>query len=640
MKAISIQKYFVLAVFTAFFAEYSYSQQCNPSSNPFNESERCREIVNGALDTTFSSRIIAIGPTAGHKKKTRSLFVNQSINRVGGFGVTMLKPNGGNERPRHANPNAVGSTFAVDIDGDCVYEREDELLSWIQQNHFNEIVLYNVDALLQFGKRNLVSFNRDVQDPKQVYDNLMGETKNIEWHLARFIHKAKTEYDLDVVAIVPKGIETTVYDTNFYEFHLNYSRNSYEYYLELLGDYTTDFIDKYIDKYHNTPWEINYLEYGEDTLFLPMDDDGRISDIDKLIVDVYNLHVFQLRTQLGFVHHGGVDGTDDDPDACNSLPSENSCLKGFDAHMIEWEWWDNIPSEVDGQFGLMQILVAFAKELEIKYSTICKLKYYLCQHKFDDSDWTSSVYTAQQRADIVDSIADRIYLYSYHNNPCDCYNGKTNSHDVKFETKVQLLANNGFGANNGQSVIVPVFNAKFYDEGLQSSPLPEVYGDGNMGCGGILTAACDYCADYSGNALRSLHPSYPSFLGFVENVFQDQYDLDSVKTANSDNIIYGYSWFKSSLLINHNFLSSTKTLTPPKDKQVILYPNPSNNGNFELKSESEIKEIHVYTLNGALILHKVIMANQANFQLNIAGIHFVQISYKNGDKEVVKAVKL
>lgn len=471
-----------------------------------------------------------------------------------------------------------------------------------------------------------------------VFTNTMGEIKPIEWHLSRFIYKAKTEYDLDVVGVVASNITNIDYQNRFYKFHLDFTRNSYEYYLSLLEDYTTDFVDHYISQYTLEPWNIKYLDYGEDTLFLPVDDDGRISDIDKAIVDIYNAYVFQLRLENGYIHYGGIDGTEDDPDACNSLPTENSCLKGFNAHMFEWEWWDSDASQVDAQLDLLEGLVTFAKTLEQNVST-CNLGMYVCQDRFDRTNWPTNNYTAQQRADKIDAIADRVYLYSYHNNPCDCYNGlAASTNNEKFSTKVDLLANNNIGANNGQTVVVPVFNGKYRDLNKFNAPRPQDYGDGNDGCGGD-DSNCDYCANYSGNALNSLASNgYNKFMGYVENVFQDQYDLDASTTSTSDNIIYGYCWFKSRLLIDNEFLSNVPVVDRNYSKNAILFPNPSVNGHFELRSSKEIDKILIYTLSGQLVLEKNIKSLNTQLELTAKGVYVLQVYYTDGEKDVFKMI--
>lgn len=155
-----------LAVTTSFlaFPYLSFSQStCGiASSDPYTKTDKCRAVANGDFDYTFGDRVSALGSTAGHKKKPRSLFVNQKLNGEGNFAETKrIIPGSSSNYDRYSDPRTVGSTFAIDGDGDCVYEREDELLHWVAQNHFNEIVMYNVSELLIYGHRDLISFTHD-----------------------------------------------------------------------------------------------------------------------------------------------------------------------------------------------------------------------------------------------------------------------------------------------------------------------------------------------------------------------------------------------------------------------------------------------------------------------------------------------
>lgn len=66
---------------------------------------------------------------------------------------------------------------------------------------------------------------------------------------------------------------------------------------------------------------------------------------------------------------------------------------------------------------------------------------------------------------------------------------------------------------------------------------------------------------------------------------------------------------------------------------VVVYPNPSSNGTFTIKSAEPVSEITVYTLNGALEMQT---KNNNNFTLPRRGTYIVRIKY--GNKEFTEKV--
>ena len=254
--------------------------------------------------------------------------------------------------------------------------------------------------------------------------------------------------------------------------------------------------------------------------------------------------------------------------------------------------------------------------------------------------------TEQQRANLVDEYAHRIYLYDYNKNPCDCYWGRGNnstSGDLKdFNHRVSVLSNNGYGADNGtaETFILPVFLAKYHDINIINDPnVPSVYGDNKKGCNNDLTA-CDYCNSKSGTALNDLATNgLQKGLGYVENIFQEQYNFDATNTStnNSDNHIFGYSWFKSRILLDNDFVSSTENIEKTNYFSKV-YPNPSSSY-FEVTSTERIKSISIFMINGVLLsTHKV---NNQPYKVDIAqsGVYILEIENENGKIEFQKLVK-
>lgn len=154
-------------------------------------------------------------PMVGAKQKFRSVFVNENINGRGGFANPK---DAATQNNIHFDPNAVGSTFAIDVDGDAIYEREDALLQKLVDLDFDEIALYNVSKILKKGTLTVTSLDVNNSITNQPYDNMMGETQPADWHLARFVSKAKNDYGLRVLAVVPSNKAHTDYEDEFYSF--------------------------------------------------------------------------------------------------------------------------------------------------------------------------------------------------------------------------------------------------------------------------------------------------------------------------------------------------------------------------------------------------------------------------------------
>ncbi len=649
--------------------------QCSPAatSDPFTQQDRCRSEADGEYNQSFQDRIEAInvqmgdspdGLKAGGKQKFRSLFVNGMINGEGGFAITekftpsSLNPNDN----RFSLSDEPGVIFAVDGDGDCVYERENEFLEWAVEQGFEELVLYNVAHLLGNGDKYIMSYpdpfgaNQSKPLGSGINDNIMGEYEKIEWHLSRFIYKAKTDYELDVVAVI-SGSNTLdpSFGQEFYQFHIGAPLRSddpvyYDDYLDLFEDFTEDYFMQYFEDFLDNPEDITYKTYGEDTLFLPRDDEDRISTIDKLVVDVYNLYVFQMRVSNNFIQAGGGD---ESLASCSSLPAAYSCLKAFDAHLWEWEWWDHVSSisgkdngkQADFELKLLRLYHDFMQTRinnfnDLLFPDACPIADYVCFDRSDHHSWGNSEYTPSQRANFTDEMADRVYMYAYNNNPCDLYNSTQSSPGKTFHQKLQLFANNGFGGNNNSSVIVPVFNAKYHSNSHWTDDRPFYYGDGNVGC--ETNKPCDFCDNYSGNALNSLLPNYPKQMGFVENVFQDQYDLNPAKTSaqNTDNTILGYSWFKSSLLQENDVISGIEEPQEQTNNNIItIYPNPSSTGDFIIQSKDKtLSQIDVFTTTGQIVYSQKVNALQENIHIDTKGIYLVRVTTRDNQTETTKIV--
>ena len=359
-----------------------FSQSCTtgPGTLPFkDQTSKCRTSTSGNYPDTWEDRINAYNTAhsgqAGWKLKYRSVFVNQSVNKVGGFAQPF-----NNSNIFYFDPNKVGSTFGIDGDNDGIYEREDALLLELQNNDFDEIVLYNISSILLKGDE----IAKDYTDPNTLFNNIMLEEMPMDWHLARFIYKAKTQYGFEVVAVVPEDLSHADYNNTFYSYYDNYVRgNWYDDYQEIIDNFNSEFIEFYQETWLNNPQDLHYLEYGEDILFLPKDSQGRISHLDKAITDIYNVNLFEYRVKTGIINY----------EAETTSPigtGADKCDNGFDAHLFEWEWW-NRPTDSSGnpiswssfypeqELDALLALVSFSSSLQTM-ADICYPKHYIAQN--------------------------------------------------------------------------------------------------------------------------------------------------------------------------------------------------------------------------------------------------------------------
>ncbi len=651
MKHFTLRRHYVLTIlaFTlSHFLTINSNAQCGGSTHPLNQPNMCKSTNESGFVNSWNAAIQQYNTDhngqAGWKQKSRSVFLSQKLNGVGdAINAERFTDDLGNVT-YYFDPNIFGSVLGIDEDNNCIYEREDALLQQLADLEFDEIILYAVSGLLEKGKRVSTDWDVDNSIQEQPFDNIMFEEVRNDYHLARFIYKAKTQYGFRVLANVSSNID----QNEFYDWYNAYhdtvtKRTSYPEIEELIANISDEFITRYSNLWYDHPEDVDYLEYGEDTLFLPLDSDGRISNIDKYVTDMYNLHVFEYRTRTGLV--GNVRNN------CSSIGvGDEACLNAFDAHLFEWEWWNvgggstgtSVATNPDTKLDELLALVKYSRVLG-QLSQPCYPYSYLVQDRFDNTSWMSQYenYTEQQRANKVDSTADKIYLYSYHTNPCDCYWGNNSSALREFDHKISLLKNNNYGASNGSTIIVPTFNAKYYSSQLVSGTRPEYYGDPNRGCGNN-TSNCDFCADLSGRALLNLTGTYPQKMGYVENIFQQQYDFDAVNTSpeNSDNIIEGYCWYKSALLLSDsmNVVSAISDVEGESKSEIQIYPNPTQSS-ITVSSAGEIEDVSLYSLSGQLIYQSSNFQSGNEITLNQSGVYILQVRLKSGVVESKRVIK-
>ena len=581
--------------------------------------------------------------------RKRSVFVNGMVNGFGGFAVidkVGALPNGNFKYS--SNPNKPGVSFAVDIDGNidanghCQYEQENDLLNWCTTNLVDEINLYNVSRILSHGSDLLVNASapnfptgNNVQEPSSnSINNNLQETETAEWHLARFIYTTK-QLGIDVNAILPIEFTDDKLEHQFYHFQIEQGDRMPVDIDDELCSTAVQFAMAGNPNGNNSGWAgPQYIKYDESPIqVLPTDELGRISDIDKAIIDIYNYTIFNYRVSEGIVVQRSP--------PCSNIPTSPMCDKIFDGMLMEREWWTKANPDV--QLDLLVDLKQFAQCLALKLRPICEPKIYTVAHVFSNPSWPTGGYTEQQRADIVDTHFERIYLYSYHKNPCDCYNGTNSALEKEFDHKQLLLRNNNLGAIVGalgnETDIYPVFQAEFHDDTRWSDDRDFT----SLGCGSA-SGVCDYCVDYSGRFLNDLHNNWgvTKKIGFVENIFQKQYDLDDINnqyhSTYGENHINGYAWFKSSALRNENVSGKTTNVNTLGSKPVVafeIYPNPATD-EMNITTNGNVKKVMIYDVLGKLHYQSVKFTSVISVKNLESGLYFVALIYNDDSIQTKK----
>ena len=650
------------------------SDTCEFKSNPLTQT-RCRTSTGGAINATYGQALSAMGGSIGdcydgigskNTNKKRSVFLNGKLNNGGGFAMIQYQQDSTGTTVFFTNHNQEGSVFATDIDGDGTYEGEDDLISWLLQNQFDEINLYNIEHILNYGSTKIKSASSSlISNQPQVRKgwnpitpNLMCEEEMVEFHLFRFVHKAKSQ-GLKVNFVLSKDVSNAG-SQEFYDYNLNAGGEDPQFPLREICEQYQEIMFPGFGK-SNSEEDLSYISYEEATLLvLPRDSIGRISLLDKKLIDIYNFHVFNIRVQQGLITPS--------PQSCTGTISATGCLGTFDAILFEEEWWDR-PDTIawsnfnpDANLNQLKEVIDFTKCLANDMYATCEPEIYGVADKFTNSSWTNPqiTYTEQDRANIVDEIFDRIYLYSYHTHPCDCYNGTQSSASNKFEHKVELFRDNNRGGIKNTSTgkketeIYPVFHAEYYEpdtNNVYNWTKPRDYsiqgGTQTLGCDNS-TSKCDFCTDYTGrffNAWDSMMvmPNNPMCLsapgrrlGFVENVFQNQYDLDPITSQASPegpNNINGYCWYKSSTL-QINQISGKKGYLGSEELAVEqglkVFPNPANEYINVVYEYDKLREMLIYDTKGQIVYYSNSFDNQIQITHLESGMYFLAcINYDN-----------
>jgi hypothetical protein len=635
---------------------------CRYNPAPYNWNETPLDVI---------SRLNSMGQgDAGDKdffnqNRKRSLFVNGKRNEKGGFMFEYeWTPQGSSNTHYTVNPNEWGVDFAVDVDGDCDYEREDALLQWAVNQNFDELILYNVSKILSFGDEAVESVDQNHSQFSNLTannigsdPNEMGEIEKFEWHLARFLNKAKNPpYNLDVLVDVSGSVDRGELNDKFYDYHINYGEEDVPSQIVKLND-LCNLEEQVPPGFSSGKWgattqseEIpQYRPYDGEHLIFPKDSSGRISHIDKMITDVYNLSVFQHRWINGYIESQNASSS-----TCSTtMPTNPTCETAFDGMVLENEWWDKPDGVSDNDFNPenhLQVSIdiqKYARCLQDMLFSDCDFPVYTVADYFEDNDWTNTnlTMTAQGRANRVDQHFDRIYLYSYHKNPCDCYNGRNqNNVNKKFFNKVRYLRNNNFGSLPGNETdIYPVFSGEYFDNTIFNAS--ETYP--SAGCDGGNTDHCNYCSDFSGRFFNDLvaQTTMSPKMGYVENIFQDQYNYDSGNTGShpdyGQNHINGYCWFKSMMIEEHG-VSGKQDLTASKQEQTErsnrVYPNPAKD-QLQFDIVNPQSKVMIYTIEGKLMKETRGDQKQLDISGYPSGMYFVSVIEPNDTIETFKIVK-
>lgn len=276
---------------------------------------------------------------------------------------------------------------------------------------------------------------------------------------------------------------------------------------------------------------------------------------------------------------------------------------------------------------------------------------YVCQDEFHNDNWPNPAgRTAQDRADLVDANAHRVYLYSYHKNPCDCHWGTANGaslDETDFLVKSEYLENNNLAGPYGGSNtrIVPVFNGKFYSNSHITDPdRPEVYNDGNSGCDNDLSK-CDFCQEYSGRPLNEFYNlSYPlDRLSMVEKVFLDQYYVDPNNSpyGNSENVIPRLAWFRHRLLKFSNAYNAPLSADVNKTQNSLrVFPNPASIERIILTADRTIEKVEIYSLTGELLDNIAANSKELAIFSDRRGLLILKVFYQDKTSEITRVTIL
>lgn len=126
-----------------------------------------------------------------------------------------------------------------------------------------------------------------------------------------------------------------------------------------------------------------------------------------------------------------------------------------------------------------------------------------------------------------------------------------------------------------------------------------------------------------------------------------QYGLDKLISYGNTIIAVGTTGIQLGSRVYKISLPDIDTYPPTNteelkvdDSKTQVYPNPSSSGTFEIRSQSKIKEVRVYALNGSLVVQQHINAEQTNFVLAEQGVYIVQLHFANGEYETSRVIKL
>jgi hypothetical protein len=492
------------------------------------------------------------------------------------------------------------------MDGDCDYEREDQLLDNLVNNGFTEVYIYNVSKI----------FDQASIDVQVSGGNNPQEILTHEEHLARFITKAKKDYGLKVYAAISSVLTNEEDRPDLYD---QYYSHQGDFGTKTLPSNISE-VDESCDEYFQRQYVgegrygksasyslPNYFNIEDVDLFYPVDSAGKYSTYDKMMVDVANVSIYNERVENGAMENAASSIN------CGDIDPSN-CYASFDGIVTEWEWW-NKGNYADARLNEFIYLLKMIKCLNNSLYIDCKLDALAYQGWFEDNDWVNTSYTPQVRANYVDKYADKILLYTYKKHACATYEDGTGGNANRmFSNRAEYFSNNGFGSLTGNSTAIqPIFSSErcVVSEKNLECPQTAQYDQDER---------CDYYQNYSGAFIIDYNGYYNTSntkIGIVERVFQNQYDFDDLRTSssNTDNQITGYSWFKTNTLfsVTNNF-SGKKALSSPtvsdRLQNLNVYPNPSQGDVWVKTNDFDQLYFSVFDQQGRVIVPKQKLTSQ------------------------------
>ena len=493
-----------------------------------------------------------------------------------------------------------------------LYEDEEAFLDYVTQSYQSQgatvsrLLLYNISFILD-PLNNTVSVSG-------------GPSLTLEEHLARFIAVAKSQYNLEIEAVIPGGTNSKTNAKNAYDFTLGESTL-----LQNLDDFQPG--DPCLNPPGHTHGKTNVVN-SEDWIYFdesihgtiyPVDDDGNLHPFDEIRKGIWNVRVFNSRNdELKSTLAGALS---------NFTEWQPTCL-GFDRVVPEWEYWDDMSAQNTGLTyipngtsstqpiykindawdGLLTLLsygrcssdlledCGFAVDAWVNnFSSYADNgNPYPAYLMFDNNNQIIDPYTTninKNMAQRIEWLSDDIYVGAYKNTPCKAYYSSGSSSMRTFKYRVGV-----FNQNNTSSRLIPVFNTKIQNNSLNTFLKASVTNDG-----------------------------FDGSFGKAESVFYDEY-INSAPAGGWGDQLIAYSWYNRDEAFANQFYKMEAKEQNVHHSVFKFYPNPAN-GSIQVETNELGKELRICNIAGQTVIQTEISTYR--YQIDLLklphGVYFIQV---------------